>query len=275
MSNVPNVPKMSNVSIINILILLSINLPIVNTYLVPVVSEKLVNSPKLLFFTGGNSLMPSDIYSDFISKLNSKYDTSVIKNKYSNINKNKENIIEQLLEYSTESEIIPIGHSSGCTTLLNYCTKLKNIKKCILLDPVNNNLNNDLKGNKGNLNNFESVLQINAEKSYKWKMGKDSPIPQVPFIPAFSMDITNLFQNCESTEITKIKVENYGHCDILDTAFSNIMHSSFAEGNNDRNSLNKYRELLLYLIDNYINETSNSLDSKIIKEQFGIELSIE
>ena len=39
-------------------------------------------SPKLIFFTGGNSLMPEDIYSSFISKLKAEYDVAVIKNSY-------------------------------------------------------------------------------------------------------------------------------------------------------------------------------------------------
>lgn len=118
-----------------------------------------VNVPKILFFTGGNSLMPVDIYSDFISRLKSNYDVSIIKNSYKN-NKNSIELVEQLFEHSSENEIVPIGHSSGCTTLLNYCTKLKNVKKCILLDPVDNNLkeNVDVK--------FNEILQINAEKSY-------------------------------------------------------------------------------------------------------------
>ena len=85
--------------------------------------------PKILFFTGGNSLMPVDIYSDFISKLKSNYDVSIIKNEYSN-NKDSLQLIEQLFEYSSEKEIVPVGHSSGCTTLLNYCSKLKNVNKC-------------------------------------------------------------------------------------------------------------------------------------------------
>lgn len=52
--------------------------------------------------------------------------------------------MEQLIEHSSEEELIQIGHYSGCTTLLNYCSKFKNVNKCILLDPVNNNIFNYL-----------------------------------------------------------------------------------------------------------------------------------
>ena len=219
-------------------------LPVSTGYILP----ESKNVPKILFFTGGNSLMPIDIYSDFISKLKNNYDVSIIKNTYPN-NKNSLQIIEQLFEHSVEREVIPIGHSSGCTTLLNYCSKLKNANKCILLDPVNNNLKKDIKIT------FDKILQINAEKSYKWKINEGlnfikNPIPKVPFIPAFAMDTKKIFSN---SNITNIEIKQYGHCDILDTAFSNIMHNSFAEGNDDRNSLNEYRLLLNELIKLFIN----------------------
>lgn len=228
------------------------------------------NQPKIIFFTGGNSLMPSDIYSDFISKLKKNYDVSIIKNSY-NSNKNSLQLIEQLFEYSSEKEIIPIGHSSGCTTLLNYCYKLKNVNKCILLDPVDNNLNKDI-----NIK-FNKILQINAEKSYKWKINKSldffkNPIPKVPFIPVFSMDTKNI---CKNSNITNIEIKNYGHCDILDTAFSNMMHNSFAEGNDNRNSLNEYKLLLNELIILFIND--NEFSNELLEnhnERFNIEYTI-
>ena len=152
-----------------------------------------------------------------------------------------------------EGPILPIGHSSGCTTLLNFCSKLNKIDKCILLDPVNNNVN-DIKYEK-----FKSVLQINAEKTYKWKYNTGmellkNPIPKVPFIPAFSLD-TSKFKN-----ISKMEVLDYGHCDILDTAFSNVMHKSFAEGTENRESLDDYKYFLLSLIDSYVNDELNTLE---------------
>ena len=244
-----------------------------NGYILPA-STNVPNVPmnlrKILFFTGGNSLMPVDIYSDFIEKLKSNYDVSIIKNTFTN-NQNSIQLLEQLFEYSAEDEIIPIGHSSGCTTLLNYCSKLKNVNKCILLDPVDNNFNKDI------TIKFDKILQINAEKSYKWKTkdGLDflkNPIPKVPFIPAFAMETKKI---CTNSNITNINIKNYGHCDILDTAFSNIMHNSFAEGNDDRNSLSEYRLLLNELIILFINDiefTNELLENH--NEKFNIEYSI-
>lgn len=211
------------------------------SYILPYTPISPINKQPIVFFTGGNSLMPPDIYSSFVNKLTNDYEVFVIKNN----NKNSIEVLEKLYERSLNGPFLPIGHSSGCTTLLNYCSKLNNVKKCVLLDPVNNNLDKNLKWNK-----FESVLQINAEKATKWKFNDGisfikNPIPKVPFIPAFSLD-TSKFEN-----ITKIEVLNYGHCDILDTAFSNIMHNSFAEGNENRETLDDYKDFLVFLIDSY------------------------
>lgn len=201
-----------------------------------------INMPKLLFFSGGNSFMPSDIYNDFIYKLKKNYDVSIIKNS----NDNNFAIMEQIYENINDNpNIVPIGHSSGCTTLVNYCHKFKNINKIILLDPVNNNVNKDTLLALQNKN----ILQINADKSYNWKF---TPFPKVPFIPAFKLDLSNQQVN----NITKISIKNYGHCDILDTAFSNFMHNTIAEGNDDRQSLDDYKNFLVYIIDSYINDFS-------------------
>ena len=191
--------------------------------------------------------MPKDIYNDFLTKLKVNYDVSVIKNS----NNNNFAIMEQIYENMNEnSNIISIGHSSGCTTLVNYCTKFKSIDKYILLDPVDNNVNNDVTLKLRNKN----ILQINADKSYKWKF---TPFPKVPFIPGFKMDLHKFKEN----NITKISVKDYGHCDILDTAFSNFMHNTIAEGNENRETLDNYKNFIVYLIDCYINNSPINNDN--------------
>ena len=68
------------------------------SYLITPFSNTVI--PKLIFFTGGNSLMPEDIYSSFISKLKAKYDVAVIKNSfvYGNDNKNSMELLSKLYE---------------------------------------------------------------------------------------------------------------------------------------------------------------------------------
>jgi hypothetical protein len=218
-------------------------------------------SPKILFFTGGNSLMPGHIYSDFIDKLKIENEVITIKNS---------DVINQLIEHSQEKEIIPLGHSSGCTTLLNYCSRLKNVKKCILLDPVDNNFNKDY-----DFYLIKNVLQINAEKSYKWKNYDNFPfsllkkikIPKLPFIPICAMNTHN-FDN-----LIKINIKNYGHSDILDLSLSNFMHKTFSEGTNDRDSIDEYKKTIVKIINNYINNNhiydGISFEVEFKKDKYG------
>ena len=226
-----------------------------------------VKKPHILFFTGGNSLMPYEIYSQFIDKLKTSNEVIVIKNKppintqinmFSPLNfigtssNNIEiDVTEQILDvfnsiYQNENkstEIIALGHSSGCSTLVNYCSKFANIKKCILIDPVNNN------GDSLKKPIFNNTLIIKAEKSYKWTFEGINPIPKkAPFIPAFEMKSDIFGDNVEL-----VKMKDYGHCDILDPVWSNIMHNSFAEGNNDRESINLYKDELISIINDFIN----------------------
>lgn len=204
----------------------------------------------VLFFTGGNSFMPPDIYSDFINKLKKENKLHIIKNS----NKESISVLEQIYDYSMSSnnidDIILIGHSSGCTTLLNYCDKIPNVDKCILLDPVNNNIKKDI-----NIK-LESLLEINAEKAYRWEW--TFPFPRVPFIPAFKMN-PSLLNNVKN--YTKIEIANYGHCDILDTAFSNIMHNTVAKGNLNRDSIDEYKNFIVYIINCYINNIPINYDN--------------
>ena len=106
-------------------------------------------------------------------------------------------------------------------------------------------------------NPFLNFLLIPIKMVFVWI----SPFPVISGV--FSIPITN------------IEIKEYGHCDILDTAFSNIMHNTFAEGNYDRNSLNEYRLLLNELITLFIND--NDFIDEITEnhyEKFNIEYII-
>lgn len=197
--------------------------------------------PNILFFTGGNSLMPVEIYSNFIEKLNNKFNVIVVSN-----NKNSD-VIEQLLKY-TDQECMAVGHSSGCTTLVNYCSKFNNIKKAVLLDPVDNS-KNKLEPK------FDKVLFINAEKSYQWNF---KPF-KVPFIPAFAMKRT-LFNNSEI-----INIPDSGHTDILDSLWSNIMHSTLSPGNDDRSKISEYKDYIVNLIYDFYIENEPYFENETVE----------
>lgn len=201
--------------------------------------------PNVVFFTGGNSLMPSFIYSNFIEKLEEYYTVNVI----NNLENKDNNVLEKLLNiYKEDKDFIAIGHSSGATSLLNYCNKF-DINKYILLDPVDNNKlinNNELefKDNK--------VLIINAAKSYKWK--SNFPLPQIPFIPIGKLE--NKFEN-----YNEIIIKEAGHCDILDDPYNSFMNKNFAEGLEDRQQVKSYQNCLINLINLY---TMNNLNNKTV-----------
>lgn len=227
--------------------------------------------PNALFFSGGNSLMPNLIYGGFIEKLNEISNVKPIQNSVSYFP--NDNMITQLLDNDiTNKDTFAISHSSGATTLLNHCSRF-NVGKVILLDPVDNN--KLINKQSPEINRFSDVLVIKAEKSYKWsfdKLRKNMlliPSIKIPFIPLGKLD-TGVFQNK-----TEIIIKDFGHCDILDQPYNNYMHTSFSEGNDDRNLIPLYRTKIVEIINLFINDNLNeeTLNETLIDS--GLEYSIE
>ena len=186
-----------------------------------------------IFFTGGSGIVRYNIYSQFLNTLAMKNISVYIPEfNYNNINE----LIKQL-EYEYE-EVFLLGHSSGCTTMLNRCD-LKNIKNIILLDPVNTRIVKRDK-NKFILSNSNNLLFINAEKSYKITF---EPFG-LPFIPMFKLDKDTIVWNKTHNKI-KYKYYKYnGHSDILNKNLSNFMHYSRASvGDKNRNIYSYHRKV--------------------------------
>lgn len=227
--------------------------------------------PNALFFSGGNALMPNLIYGGFIEKLNEVVSVKPIRNSINYFP--NDNLITQLLENDIiNKDTIAISHSSGATTLLNHCSKF-NVNKVILLDPVDNTklVNKDFP----DINKFSEVLIIKAEKSYKWsfeKLRKNMlliPSIKIPFIPLGKLD-TDVFQNK-----TEIVIKDFGHCDILDQPYNDYMHSSFSEGNNNRDLLPLYKKKIVEIINLFLNNDLNDETLNRTLTEYGIEYSIE
>ena len=228
--------------------------------------------PNALFFSGGNSLMPNLMYGGFIEKLNEVANVKPIQNSVSYFP--NDNMVTQLLDNDiTTSGAFAISHSSGATTLLNHCSRF-NVDKVILLDPVDNNkLVN--KKEFPDINKLSDVLVIKAEKSYKWSFDKLQknmlliPSIKIPFIPLGKLD-TDVFKNK-----TELVIKDFGHCDILDQPYNNYMHTSFSEGNENRELLPLYKSKLVEIINLFINNNLNeeTLNSTLVDT--GIEYSIE
>ena len=235
-----------------------INNQVIKTYEPMILNKENMNA--LIFYTGANSLIPADIYSNFIRCLNNyNFSVSVVTNDNS-ATKDFLNTIKD-----TYKEIIPISHSSGYVNIINSVNKEKNINKGIFLDPVDNSflVNNNFpfsnNNNQYNLNYIENILILRAEKSYK---GSIFPKLEIPFIPAFALNSEKLEDNNPDLIISKISAENYGHSDVLDSLWADLMHgSSISKGNEnrDQSTMDSYVDWLAQQIYEFVNNNSEIL----------------
>ena len=213
-----------------------------------------VQKQNLVFFTGGNSIMPSFIYSNFINKLKDYYNVEII----NNLDNKNNQVLEKLLNiYKKDNDFIALSHSSGATSLINYCNKF-DISKYILLDPVDNN--KLIKNKELEFNNNNKVLILNAEKSFNWNFNS---LPKIPFIPIGKLK--NNFNN-----YNEITLKDAGHCDILDDPYSNFMNKNLAEGLSDRDKVSQYQQCLINLINLFTMDNLNNNTVQII-ENFDFE----
>ena len=207
-----------------------------------------------LFFTGGSSSIPSELYNSFLTKLSTKnISISVvnpdIRNQY---------IILQSITHN--KPITLIAHSSGATTALEACNYLENIENVILIDPVDTRFfsNEKTLEDVNPRHKIENLLFINAEKSYEWSI---FPF-KIPFIPVFSLPKDKVISNNKLF----ITAKDYGHCDILDYPWGKIMHNTLSRGIEDRDELKieRYHNWIGDIISNYIeNKNIHVEDSSI------------
>lgn len=218
-------------------------------------SQNNKNTKNIVFYSGGNSVIPPEIYNNFLKTLGtSNY------NIYCALNNKEKN--EELLDdlEDSENETILMAHSSGCINAIEEANNNKFIKKLILLDPVNNKdlfkinlpLFSNNKKNKLQLKYINEILLLTAEKSYEWSF---FPEFNMPFIPAFAFkesDIKNLNSNLN---LNVVKAPEYGHSDILDSMYSDFMHKTISKGSENRSeeSMFTYFNWLKDQIDEFIN----------------------
>jgi hypothetical protein len=200
------------------------------------------NTHSVLFFTGGNALIPSEIYSDFLQTLAATNVTVFVA-------PSNEDICEDVLDYmyDTYKDVTCIGHSSGCVNTIKACNTNKNIDKVVLLDPVNNQpILDNIKNIKPipflqfttpettkptKFKYIKSLLTIKALYAYKWNLFSDQ---KIPFLLFWGTDPKTLVKDDVNT--TVIEYENNGHTDILNDYWANIMHNTVSKGNPDRNA---------------------------------------
>lgn len=179
----------------------------------------------VLFFTGGSNLFQSSIYDEFIEEMESRdIDVYNVPFQYQI---SQDDIDELHSKYKYEYRSVnAMGHSSGCTTLLNQCCELNGIKDVFLLDPVNTKFSEK----KWKVANFESLSFIHAMKSYQISFDPFG----LPFIPIFKLTDENLDIDNELNMWT-LEIDNYGHSDILNQPLSDFMHNArLSVGNKNR-----------------------------------------
>lgn len=224
------------------------------------------NMTALVFYSGANAIIPSDVYSDFINTLNNyNYTVAAVTN-------DNQATLQLLYDIKEEyKELIPITHSSGFVNALQTIQLAtgNNITKAIFLDPVDNLklINKDFflffKKTNYELNNLKNILVLNAKKSYEWST--NFPDFSIPFIPAFALDLNELEKNNPKLTIEKIESKEHGHSDVLNSIWSDLMHVTLSKGNEVREQemLNNYYNWLAEQIYNFINEYEEELNDDL------------
>lgn len=179
---------------------------------------------------------------------------------------------------NTECDITLISHSSSALIAINMANAIDSVKSLVLLDPLDVNImDNNLISNsktrsvdydvmdinevtrplnqdkkkKGNqraitIDNLDRLLIINTKRSNDWSM--------LPFI--FPIGSFALKQECIVLDknVTQeiVIADDFGHFDILDDRWSNMIHNTLSKGTPDRDPIQL--ELFRAWITNKINE---------------------
>lgn len=195
----------------------------------------------LLFLTGGSAKIPPQIYAHFMDCLASVGFSVYTPNSFS---ENRRELVDKLSEIY--HEIIVVGHSSGGTTAINYAKNPK-IKKMILLDAVDTRIFSLKNRNiPHELENLDAILFLKAEKSHKFTFNP----PGLAFIPFLSVK-PNILQVNNKCKIIEKEAKNFGHSDILDLHYSNLMHGSRISVGHHNRSFAKMEEYHNWLTNHF------------------------
>ncbi len=239
------------------------------------------NRNNVLFFTGANSIIPGEVYNSFMSNLAQQNITSYVCT--SNIE-----TCDQIAKSIKEENTVVVSHSTGCINAFELCNHNDNIKKLVLLDPVDNSyiynkkysvfpdkikksvadkivdglknipllsgltIDNEIEeiSTELRLKHIENLLFLNAQKSYTWDLFNN----KFPFIPAFAITKDKIQYEKDVKAIT-ITANDFGHTDILDEIWANNMHKTVSKGCENRSSENLllYHKWLATVINIFIN----------------------
>ena len=204
----------------------------INNYEIPVIEPERTEPKETyaaLFFSGGNNIIPCDIYNNFLNSLASqKFSINLIPG---NFNDYSDLFYRLKKDYKG---IVILQHSSSTLLSIKLAKMDNNIKSLVFIDPVDNRIFFEEYrkiNNKIDLFSVKKILFLKAGRSYQWKINP----PTVPFIPFLSLkpESFNLNRKCK---VSTVEVTNFGHTDILDKSLSDFMHNSrISVGVPDRN----------------------------------------
>ena len=178
----------------------------------------------VLFFTGGSNAISPSIYGDFFESLNRKNMAVYVPSfGYKHMA-----CLIRILNHRYK-KLNMIGHSSGCNTLMNQLENQTHVENVVLLDPVNTKF---LGPNTFEAPYLKTLLFIHAEKSYK--VNEDPyGLPFIPFLRLTKEQINGKALG----RIIDVTATNYGHSDLLNPLYSNIMHfTRITVGNKNRSN---------------------------------------
>ena len=169
---------------------------------------------------------------------------------------------------NTECDITLIAHSSSALTAISMSNMIDSIKTLVLIDPLDVNNKNNEKGRtvdydvddinslskpkkedkKVEVTNLDKLLVVNTKKSNDWSvMPFIFPVGMLALKPDRLVFDENVVQEV-------IKADDFGHFDILDDKWSNMIHNTLSRGCDDRDPAQL--ELFRAWVGNKINDVT-------------------
>jgi hypothetical protein len=225
-----------------------------------------INSPQkhVLFFPlqiTYNDVMPINLYDSFLSYLSNK-DMKVYKSRG---DFNEDCRIIDNLNHNESTTLV--CHSTGFNNLLKVYNNVETIDNVVLIDPIllknkedkfvltddfEDYFNDILQSNKFNLakslffkdknnNKYIDFSKCNkleyfySKKSNNWKV-----LPPIPPVKRLFLD----YKLIKNKNKIFTEVENFGHFDLLDSQWADMIHKSVCKGCNCRDDIYKYYDFI-------------------------------
>jgi hypothetical protein len=190
--------------------------------------------------------LPPEMYNDFLYSLAEKNMEIYVP---------KKNAIDGIIDdiKDRNMDITLVAHSTAAIDAIRSCQSTDIVDNLILIDPLDTRGLNKNDDNPLFLNTVDKLVIVNSEKSNDWRL-----VPVIMPIGVFSLD-TNMIKLGDDVDKQVLKSEIFGHFDILDNTWADIIHNTISKGSEDRNPLKlyKYRRWIADTIDTV---TSNNAE---------------